>query len=61
MFKTDYIHYKNLQLCLSLRMKQIKIHKVLKFTQSDWMKKYFDFNTEKRINTANSFEKGFSS
>ena len=58
--KTNYVlHYRDLQLYLFLAMKLTKIHKMLKFKQSDWMKKYIDFNTEKRMNAANSFEKDF--
>ena len=58
--KTNYVlHYKNLQLYLSLGMKLTKIYGVLKFKQSYWMKKNINFNAEKRTNAANSFEKDF--
>ena len=40
-------------------MKLTKIHRVLKFKKYDWMKKYTGFNTRKRMNASNNFEKYF--
>ena len=56
--KTNYeLGFRSLQFYLSLGMKLTRIHRVLKFKQSDWMKKYIGFNTGKRKNAANSSEK----
>ena len=48
--KSKYVlHYRNLRLYLSLKIKLIKIYRMLKFKQSDWLKKFIGFSTDKML------------
>ena len=48
--KVKYIvHYRYLQLYSKLGIKLIKVHRILKFKLSDWLKEYIEFNTEKNF------------
>jgi hypothetical protein len=51
------LHYRNLQLYLSLGMRLKKIHRALRFEQSPWMEPYIRMNTELRKKATTDFEK----
>ena len=58
--KTKYvIHYKNLIQCLKAGLKLKKIHRGIKFIESEWMKPYIDKNVNLRTQAKNNFEKDF--
>ena len=53
------IHYRNLQFYLAMGMKLKKIHRILQFMQSPWLKPYIEKNTVLRAQATNDFEKDF--
>ena len=56
--KEKYVlHYRNLQLYMSLGMKLTKVHRALEFTQKEWMEPYINMNTELRKKATSDFEK----
>ena len=58
--KNNYVvHYKTLMQYLSLGMELKKIHRGIKFIETDFLKPYIDMNTNLRTQAKNNFEKDF--
>ena len=56
--KEKYVlHYRHLQLYTNLGLKVKKVHIVLEFNQSPWLRQYIDFNTQKRTQTKSRWKK----
>ena len=60
MSKKNYVvHYRNLKYYLCQGLISKKVHKILEFKQSPWMKPYINFNTQKTVKATNEADKNF--
>ena len=57
--KKYVIHIKALNQVLRHDLVLEKVHRVIEFDQSQWLKSYIDFNTKLRKDAKNDFEKDF--
>ena len=58
--KNYLIHYRMLKFYVRHGMKIKKVHNVISFKQSKWLEKYIAFNTRKRNQAVNDFERDFN-
>lgn len=58
--KSNYIiHYRMLKLALKNGLVLKKVHRILKFKQSNWLAKYILFNSNERAKTNSKFEQNY--
>jgi hypothetical protein len=57
--KKYVVHCKNLQFYLKQGLVLEKVHRIMSFSQSKWLKEYIDFNTGQRAKATTDFEKDF--
>ena len=58
--KKNYIvHYRVLKKYVELGLKVSRVHQIIRFKQTPWLKKFIDFNTQKRAEADSDFKKDF--
>ena len=57
--KNYLVHYRMLKFYLRHGMIVDKVHNIISFRQSRWLEKYKNFNTQKKNQVVNDFEKDF--
>ena len=57
--KKYLIHYRMLKFCVRHGMVVEKVHEIISIKQSKWLESYISFNTQKRNESKNDFEKDF--
>ena len=58
--RSNYVvHFSILKFYLNMGLHISKIHRIVQFTQKPFLKSYIDYNTHKRMQAKNSFEKDF--
>ena len=57
--KNYLVQYRMLKFYVRHGMIVDKVHNIRSFKQSKWLEKYIDFNTQKRSQAVNDFEKDF--
>ena len=53
------LHFVILKFYLKMGLSLRKVHKIIKYRQKRWLKPYIDFNSNKRSQSVNNFEKDF--
>ena len=57
--KNCLVHYRMLKFYVRHGMVIDKVHEIISFKQNKWLEKYMKFNTQKRNQAKNDFEKDF--